>query len=215
MFVLLGIGALAAAKVAYDHRNKPDYDDEDGQSESRPQPILQEIKLPTPKRPSARAWSSPLQGVTDSQWQQFCRKMGDPKNVNSISESGHIGFFRFSCPRLQELGYAVAARRTEPAKPGGKRPWTADLLDAGFLQSGRSQLGAFELSCGDLASKIKAANLLDARPEIDGQRATLSGLLAVAHRAGFKGLQSWMKHPPDRVRYPNTTKAFKDANGVF
>lgn len=175
------------------------------------QPRRRQQPAPTPP-PKPRPSTSPLAGVTREQWIQFMRTVGDPDNVNGISKTGHLGFFRFSYPRLADLGIVVAARRD------GKR-WTGDfappITGEQFLGDLGMQCRAFALSSGDFATHLREAHEQAVGADIEGQPATLSGLLAVLHRAGHKGFDKWVMDAEDRKRYPNTTAAYKAANGIF
>lgn len=44
---------------------------------------------------------------------------------------------------------------------------------------------------------------------------TASGLCALAQRAGMRGAESWLNAPSDHSRYPASTQAFLDNNGIF
>jgi hypothetical protein len=51
--------------------------------------------------------------------------------------------------------------------------------------------------------------------EIEGQTATLSGLLAVARCAGLGGLATWLNDVAERAKFGRTTQAYKRATGIF
>jgi hypothetical protein len=51
--------------------------------------------------------------------------------------------------------------------------------------------------------------------EIEGQTATLSGLLAVARCAGLGGLATWVTDAKERVKFSFTTQAYRRCNGLF
>ena len=44
---------------------------------------------------------------------------------------------------------------------------------------------------------------------------TLSGLLGVIQCAGLDGAVGWLTKPSDRKRYPHTTQAFMNTNGIY
>ncbi len=52
---------------------------------------------------------------------------------------------------------------------------------------------------------------------VDGEAipVTMSGLLAVMRNAGTKNAEKWLDVEEDRRKFPNTTDAFKRANGCF
>lgn len=195
--ILLGGAALGGLYLA--GRNHVD--------DERPAP------RPTPKRPqTVQTEQSPLAGVNKEQWIRFVQVMGDRSNANSSSPSGHLGFFRFSYPRLAELGLVVNARRDKKVWQGAFIP---PLTLEGFLGSFPLQHRAFALSSGDFATHLAEEHASSVGSDVDGVAATLSGLLAVLHRAGHRGFDSWISSAEDRKKYPNTTAAFKAANGIF
>jgi hypothetical protein len=51
--------------------------------------------------------------------------------------------------------------------------------------------------------------------DIDGVKATLSGLLGVGHLAGEAGVKSWVSSPEIRKKFKNTTANFHRTNNVF
>lgn len=44
---------------------------------------------------------------------------------------------------------------------------------------------------------------------------TLSGVCGIADRAGMRGAQSWLNSPSDHLKFPATTQAFLETNGLF
>lgn len=154
---------------------------------------------------------SPILNVTPDAWEQYRHRMADVANAHRVSDTGHIGLYRFGIPRLAEIGLMA-----NPQKEGRnwRAAWIPWLTLEGLLGSIRAQTEVFRLSTGDHTFDIQKTSSLVGR-SAEGQRTTLSGLLAVAHRAGFRGLQSWLVRADDRKRFPNTTAAFRAANGLF
>lgn len=161
---------------------------------------------------TARTRKSPIADVPVESWDQFRLAMADPANSTKISGSGHLGLYRFSWPRLDELGMAYGVKRTG-------RQWSGKFAPPysveGFLVSPTLQDSVFGLSCAEFASRIRDQHRADIGRDIDGTPTTLSGLVAVAHCAGLHGQGSWLSRSDDRVRYPHTTAAFRRANGLF
>lgn len=188
-----------------------------GRERDKAAPTEQPQQTQTRERLHCDDYKSPISGVTGAQWTKFMRAVGDKSNARNISSTGHLGFFRFSYPRLAEIGLVVRPHRA----PGrdGKSVWTGDFVPpltmAGFLKNVGLQCRAFALSSGDFATHIRESHARDLGKEIGGSRATLSGLLAVLHRAGHKGFDHWVVSKEDQKKYPNTTAAYKAANGIF
>jgi hypothetical protein len=173
----------------------------------KPEQPEEEIPMPEAIRPPVER-PSPLKGIKHSQWVRFCNCLRDPRVADTITDAGHIGQYRFTWPRLSDLGWAVRVERKGKVWTGLLVP---PLTMERFLASPRMQDQMFELSSADYTTRMHNR----VGTPIDGTPATLSGLLAVAHRAGLKGAHSWLINPQDRKRFPNTTRAFRVANGVF
>jgi len=159
---------------------------------------------------------SPIPGVSDAQWKAYLRALSDPNHQKKVSARNSLGAFFFTYPRLEDLGLVRNVRKVDK---NGKQVYTGDFVPpltlAKFLAEAPLQVKAMELSAKDYLPKVK--NVLGGYvgTQVEGQAVTLSGILAVAHRAGFKGAQSWFKDPRDRTKFPNTTAAYKAANGAF
>ena len=186
-----------------------------GSKPKKPTAVMGEVAR-EPITPKQKQLLSPLVGVTREQWERFLKVMSDDKNGKSVSKSGYIGYFRFSMPRLNDIGLACNVRKVAV---DGKQVWQGDFIPPltldGFLESPTVQCKAFALATGDLATRIRSVYPEGVNGDIDGVRASLSGLIAVAHKAGLKGLGSWMSKPEDRKKFPHTTEAFRAANGIF
>jgi hypothetical protein len=133
---------------------------------------------------------------------------------NKVSITGHYGVFHFSATRLRDLGIMTDVHKA--SSEGGKSIWVGTFIPPMtteiFVNTMDIQLKALERSMFLYLAKVPKGVI---GREIEGRKATLSGLLAVAHRAGGKGLLSWLSDPKDRTRYPNTSKAYAAANGIF
>lgn len=149
--------------------------------------------------------ASPISGVNDADWTQFVGAMivQDP---GVVSESNGLGMFDMKPRRLADLGYVKKLSRGDRQ---GRQvwlgafvpPWTPER----FLGNQPEQYTAFSRSMVDYATRIREGKL--ACP--DG--VTLSGALAILHRAGPKGLDSWSAGEV----FPETQLAYARAAGVF
>jgi hypothetical protein len=167
------------------------------------------------QRSSGRV-KSPLKGVNDEQWKAYLRALASPGHADRVSPKLALGTFFFTYPRLADLGYVRNVRR---ATLNGRSVWTGDFVPPltleRFLREPDLQVEAMGKSARDYLPKVRVLFGKYVGQELEGKKATLSGLLAVAHRGGLKGLQGWVKSARDRVTYPNTTAAYNAANGIF
>lgn len=207
--VVLGGAALVGVLL----KSKPDTDDEEVSSRTP-----DKRKAGKADDTAAKAVSlapppvSPIAGVSVDKWLEFRSKLEDMNHVGKDSPPGLLGIYRFSIPRLSDLGLCSNVRKDGKLWVGAFFPPLTRDKFAGHVGLQRR---AFELSCGDLVTRIRADYGRDIGREVDGEKATLSGLVAVSHRAGFKGLKNWLTRADDRKRFPHTTAAFRAANGVF
>jgi hypothetical protein len=158
--------------------------------------------------------ASPIPRVDDESWGVFVETMAEPACAGVVNDAGFVGLFLFSMARLGALGVVTRLRR-EPRDDGGSA-WVGEFVPPltleTFLSEPLLQYRAFKRSCGEYYRQLEP---LVVPSVIDGVEASLSGLLAVAHRAGFKGLGKWLMSAEDRVGHPFTTETFLRANGVF
>lgn len=158
--------------------------------------------------------SSPIPNVPDTAWAVFVESMAEPQCATIVNDAGFVGLFLFSMARLGALGVVTQLRR-EPRDDGGSA-WVGEFvppltLDT-FLGEPLLQYRAFKRSCAEYWKQLEP---LVVPAVVDGTEVSLSGLLAVAHRAGFKGLSKWLMSAEDRIGHPFTTETFLKCNGVF
>lgn len=156
----------------------------------------------------------PVDLVTRKQWVDFIRIFinGNPR---TITPAFRLGTFEMTVRRLVDLGAMVDPETT---KYKGRRVWSATWKNPAnlktFLDDPLIQYGLFAESINRYANDDKVRNAIDS--EIDGNKLTLSGALAVAHRAGLPGFAHWIQDPKDRQRFKdNTTSFFQRSNGLF
>ena len=162
----------------------------------------------------ASTYRSPIPEASDEQWARFARLM-QTGELSTITPSGQVGLFQTRLKRLEDLGLARGVRRDN--HHGGatwtatfRPPLTMDRLLADPIVQYRTFAASMKRYRGDILGHHRAA----LGTAIEGQPATLSGLLAVAHHAG-PGLSSWLASPDDRRRFAKTTAAYHAATGVF
>lgn len=159
-------------------------------------------------------YPSPIPEASDEQWARFVHLMraGD---VAAVTPTGQVGLFQTRLKRLEDLGLARDVRRVKGE--GGAR-WTAAFRPPLTLQRLLSdpllQYRIFATSMRQYRNDILANHREALGKEIEGKKATLSGLLAVAHHAG-PALASWLANPEDRRRFARTTHAYQTTTEVF
>ena len=161
--------------------------------------------LPPPKE-------GPLPGVPLAKWERFITIMAiAPKRT--VAPRGRFGMFGLDARRLADVGFMEKPRKANIGAETGV--WTGDwkppLSTEKFLDSTPAQYEAFKRSMCSMAPKVGAFVGTD----IDGVRASLSGLLGVGHLAGEAGVESWVREPETRNRFKATTAKFASVNGVF
>jgi len=158
--------------------------------------------------------SAPIPNVNDDAWAVFVECMAERQCARIVNDGGFVGLFLFSMARLGALGVVTNLRR-QPRDDGGSA-WVGDFVPPltleKFLDDHLLQYRAFKRSCAEYYRQLEP---LVVPAIIDGTEVSLSGLLAVAHRAGVKGLGKWLMSAEDRVAHPFTTETYLKCNGVF
>lgn len=164
--------------------------------------------------------SSPWKDVSDAAWTRFARVISKGQKPSHINPKGFYGMFDLGVRRLVDLGVMRNPRsKTIPdPKTGAQiRIWRGEWVvpEDKFLADPKLQYDLFsksmELYRNIIAEKYKQVIGL----EINGQKATLSGLLALAHTCGAEGMYKWLTTPEMRERFTWVTKAYERANGIF
>lgn len=158
---------------------------------------------------------SPLPDVTDKQWSAFVALFRG-RNPAEISSANQLGLFNVGFLRLRELGLANNVFQRESK---GVRVWDGQFLPpmtlARFLASPAVQYTVFVKDMADRVAHIRQAHPGAVGRIIEGEKATLSGLLAAIKLSGTKGFAGWISSEAERRKFANTTAAFKTANKVF
>lgn len=156
----------------------------------------------------------PVPTLTRKQWLDFV-KLHANGNPKTVTPSFRLGVFEMTVRRLCDLG---AMKNPRVVRFRDRQVWDAEWCNPATLSAfQRDPLGQYALFAESIRryaeeDAIKAA----VGAEVDGVKLTLSGALAVAHRAGLPGLASWIAKPRDRSRFTNnTTSYFQRGNGLF
>ena len=149
-----------------------------------------------------RLHDSPIEGVTPIAWTKLVRTLST-QPLNAIAVSGALGSYEMRPRRLADLGLMTGVRRVER---GGVRVWRGTfvlpLTEAAFLRDKDVQYDVL------VRSVLDHLSIAEARP--DG--VTLSGALALLHRAGPEVLRTWGVAAP---QFDSTARVFERANGIF
>lgn len=139
-------------------------------------------------------------------WIEFLGRMsnGNPR----YADDGRYGAYEISTKRLCDMELMHSPSKV----PGGwSGEWLHPYSQAKFLDDTTLQLEVFRRSMRDYG--VAVSPYLGA--DVDGGRATRSGLLGVAHRAGIKGLRKWLASEDDRIRFSRTTAVYYAVNEIF
>ena len=170
--------------------------------------------------PEPETFPSPLAGVDDADWTCYVRRARVAR-LASISPSYRLGAFALSARELADAGVMSEARKGE--WQGRRGVWLGEWADgrseAAFLASTEQQYAALVALTQLHARAITArhADVIDGHgtAQINGQTVTLSGLLAVARKAGLGGLRQWVTSEEDRAAFPESGALFARFNGLF
>lgn len=155
--------------------------------------------------PDSVALASPFPNVSSEKWTEFVRVMMTAPSA-SVSASNALGAFEMMPRRLVDLGILKHDLKRVRSETSKRVIWAAvsgpDHERArAFLKSLPLQFRTFMCSMKDyyLTIEKNAVKL--------PQDCTLSGALALLHRAGLAGLSG--------SRFPATQLVFERANGIF
>jgi hypothetical protein len=151
---------------------------------------------------------SALPGVDDDAWTQFVREMAIAP-LTSVSRSNALGMFAIMPRRLADFGLVKKLQRTQSANDPLRTIWVAvfvpPLTCEMFLKNPQVQYRVFGQSMRDYAKKMNDGSI-----ERD-PRMSLSGALAILHRCGPSGLETWKNGD----RFPETMMTYDRVAGVF
>lgn len=148
---------------------------------------------------------SVLRAVSAEEWTQFVRGM-IVAAVSAVSNSNALGMFEIMPRRLADLGLV---ERLTPGKRGKRTVWLAVFVPPMtceyFLRSPQVQYSAFARSMRAYDAGLSSGEIKQV-PDM-----SRSGALAILHRAGPKGLETWTS----RERFPATQQLYDKVAGIF
>lgn len=163
----------------------------------------------------AKAPPPPIEGINAAAWTTFARKLKGPNAIRY----GAYGVFAMSVRRLADLGLVKNVKRVrdpKTGKPVWTGTWVPPLSQQAYMSSLKTQYKAFAKSMSLYAALYRKART--ARPgafatAANGKPLTMSGFLALAHRAGGRGALAALSDPAKR--FPQTWGFALKANGIF
>lgn len=164
-------------------------------------------------KPAATVIPSPWSDVTGAAWTKFVKVIAGNRPFSYASTNNFFGAFGFGVRRLCDIGIMKDPKKSSPTV------WTGTWVTpkATFLGSPTVQYNALAKSM--VSYRTAVIGKTDVKKvigtTIEGKKATLSGLLAVAHMAGGNGMVSWLADPTARQKRTYVTTAYKNATGIF
>ena len=149
-----------------------------------------------------------LDDVTIGAWERFVAEMAKHTR-GEVGRKGKMGTFQIDARRLADVGAMTKAWK----KPDGSwtGSWSPGLTESAFLGSMPLQYAVFVRSMRAAAPKVSPL----VGSKIDGNVASLSGLLGVSHVAGERGVASFVSDADVRAKFPATSEVFSRTNGIF
>ncbi len=169
------------------------------------------------KASPASSYPSPFTNVPSDAWNAWVQALRGP-DPKAITPANHLGLFAMGMRRLADLGLVTNPRQEVR---NGRKVWVGDWIPtlqpgpATFLADADLQYKAFVKSVNDDYAAIKKNVPEAVGADVDGVKATSSGLLAVTKQAGVAGLKTWLSDPKIRQQHASTTAQFRKLNGVF
>ena len=149
---------------------------------------------------------SELPGVPNDKWTEFLRGMIIAE-VSAVSPSNSLGMFEITPRRLADFGLVQKLARSK--SKAGRTIWVAffvpPLTCRRFLRSPEVQYKVFTKSMQDFDNKMRRGEI---RRDKEMSRA---GALAILHRAGPQGLDTWSTGE----RFPSTQNLYDKVQGAF
>lgn len=168
---------------------------------------------PVDEEPKPITFKSPFKKVSDEKWTEFVNAMRTAE-LSNVSDSNALGAFEMKMRRLGDLGL-VKNLRCVRSPDTNRLIWEGDFVSPmtakRFLSDPDAQYRAFSDSMRDYRKRIKKGEV--PWPEgglVDGT--TFSGVLAILHRAGPKGIANFAD--PEK-RFPETEELYNKVNGIF
>lgn len=158
------------------------------------------------------SFSSPLKGLPGATWSKYVNRHKSAK-AGFISPGYQLGIFQTGMRLLEDFDYVKDSRKGDYK---GRQVWLGTWVEPyslqKFLSDAKLQYKVFsQQSKRDAKAIVKRHKQYLLGPLVEGEKASLSGLLAVAKHAGLAGLAKWL----DGDRRESTTKAYKRYNGIF
>lgn len=151
---------------------------------------------------------APINGVPFHAWEKFVSVMVLAPKTH-VSPRNRLGTFQMDPKRLKDIGAIKEVKKNELGAWEGK--WSSGLTQSDFLGSLPLQYATFVRSVRAMAPKVSGL----VGSEVDGKKASLSGLLGVGHIAGEVGVFGWVSSADERRRFGRTTEMFDKTNGIF
>lgn len=142
----------------------------------------------------------------DELWTIFVLAM-KTSEPTAISASYELGMFGMKPRRLADLGLMknVKSSRSASGRLVWIGEWTPPLSEKKFLSNSQIQYRAF---CESMKRYVRC--IMDGLVSVP-EDMTLSGALAVLHKRGPKGLETW----GTTEQFPATVALFERVNGIF
>jgi hypothetical protein len=146
-----------------------------------------------------------LPDINDEQWLTFIGHMATA-GLTGVSDSNALGLFEMMPRRLHDLGLLKQLKRSQ--SEAGRTIWIGSFVQLSsrkFLTSPRIQHMVFRRSM-ELYAKDITLGVIKKDPLM-----SLSGALAILHRCGPQGLESWASGK----RFEHTEKLYNKVAGIF
>jgi hypothetical protein len=172
-------------------------------------------KLERPAAPAAPVAATATEEVPAAKLGEFASVLRANRSPDADAK-GRVGVYAMSMQRLADLGIVKNPHKTGPR---GQSTWTAEwserLPREKFVADEDLQAAALGKSLRLYTDEIRGKFGGVIGKKLGETTVTLSGLLAVAHVAGIRGLETWLRDAGVRAKFPGTTGLFNKANGLF
>lgn len=159
--------------------------------------------------PKVKRIKSEIEDVSDEAWTKFVMLMRTSA-YGDVSATGALGAWEMRPKRLADLKLMANVRQVAgPGRTAWAGEFVGDLTQRKFLESPEAQYMAFAESMRRYAAGLKSGEISRASETED---MTTSGMLAILHRSGPRGLKNWSDR---RRRFSDTVDLFDKVNGVF